>query len=127
VSQREADPQRALEPYALMARALEEAAEDAGGRAWIERVDRIAVPRGFWDYSDPGRLVAEATGAKGARTALAEIGVLQTSLFARACQALQAGEAEVVAVVGGEARHREKVAKRAGVEAPLSVQSGAFA
>lgn len=125
VSQREADPARALEPSALMARALEAAADDAGGRVWLERIDRIAVPRGFWDYPDPGRLVAEAVGAKGARTALAEIGVLQTTLFARACEALQRGEAEVVAVVGGEAKHRERQAQRAGVEAPWTVQRGA--
>ena len=125
VSQREADVERALEPSGLMARALEAAAADAGGPAWLERIDRIAVPRGFWDYSDPGRLVAETVGAAGARTALAEIGVLQTSLFARACRALQAGEAEVVAVVGGEAKHREKEAKRVGSEAPLSAQCGA--
>lgn len=123
-SQREADFERSLEPSALMARALEAAAEDAGSRTWLERLDRIAVPRGFWDYSDPARLVAEEVGAKGARTALAEIGVLQTSLFARAAEALQRGEAEVVAVVGGEAKHRAQQAKRAGSEAPTTAQPG---
>ena len=43
VSQREPDPERALEPVALMARALERAADDAGSRRWLERADAIAV------------------------------------------------------------------------------------
>ena len=48
VMQREDDPARAVEPVALMARALERAADDAGSRRWLERADAIAVPRGFW-------------------------------------------------------------------------------
>ena len=123
VTQRESDPTRAQEAPALMARALEAAADDAGSRDWLARLDRIAAPRGFWDYSDPARLVADAVGAKAARTALAEIGVLQTTLFARAAQALVEGEAEVVAVVGGEAKHRAQQFQRAGQEVPVTEQS----
>jgi acetyl-CoA C-acetyltransferase len=125
VTQREADPARAQEPVALMARALERAADDAGGRRWLERADAIAVPRGFWDYADPARLVAERVKCTRARTQLAEIGVLQTTLFARACRAIADGEAEVVLVTGGEAKHRSAVAERAGVDAPITGQSGA--
>jgi acetyl-CoA acetyltransferase len=100
VSQREPDPERALEPVALMARALERAADDAGSRGWLERADAIAVPRGFWSYADPARLVAERVKAARAKSQLAEIGVLQTTLFARACRAIAQGEAEVVLVTG---------------------------
>jgi acetyl-CoA C-acetyltransferase len=124
VSQREDDPQRSLEPVALMARALEAAAEDAGSRRWLERADAIAVPRGFWQYADPARLVAEAIGAKRARTQLAEIGVLQTTLFARACEAIASGAADVVLVTGGEAKHRASLAERAGGIAPVTEQVG---
>jgi acetyl-CoA C-acetyltransferase len=124
VTQREADPARAQEPVALMARALERAADDAGGRRWLERADAIAVPRGFWSYADPARRVAELVNAKRARTWLAEIGVLQTTLFARACTAIADGSAEVVLVTGGEAKHRSSQAERAGVAASISDRPG---
>lgn len=127
VSQREEDPSRASEAVELMARALECAAEDAGGRHWLEAVDAIAVPRGFWEYGDPGRLVAERVGAKRARTQLAEIGVLQTRLFGEACRAIADGRAEVVAVCGGEAKYRSHCAERLGREAPNTPQPDAQA
>ncbi|TMA27617.1 MAG: acetyl-CoA acetyltransferase [Deltaproteobacteria bacterium] len=124
VTQREADPARAQEPVALMARALERAADDAGSRRWLERADAIAVPRGFWSYADPARRVAELVNAKRAQTWLAEIGVLQTTLFARACAAIAEGRAEVVLVAGGEAKHRASQFERAGGEAPISDRPG---
>jgi len=124
VMQREDDPARAVEPVALMARALERAADDVGSRRWLERADAIAVPRGFWSYADPARRVAELVGAKRARTQLAEIGVLQTTLFARACAAIAEGSAEVVLVTGGEAKHRASLFERAGGEAPISDRPG---
>ena len=78
VSQRESDPARAVEPVRLMARALERAADDAGSRGWLERADAIAVPRGFWDYGDPARLVAEQVKASRARTQLAtELSIIE--------------------------------------------------
>jgi acetyl-CoA C-acetyltransferase len=124
ITQREADHARAQEPVALMARALERAADDAGSRRWLERADAIAVPRGFWDYADPGRLVAERVKTARARTQLAEIGVLQTTLFARACSAIANGEADVVLVTGGEAKHRASQIERAGGQAPISDRPG---
>lgn len=116
---READPARALEPVALMRVALERAAEDAGSRALLERADSIRAPRGFWDYTDPCRMLARDFGAK-ARTVVGEIGVLQTTLLRGAAQDVAAGRADVVLVAGGEARHRAQRARRAGVEAPLT-------
>ncbi len=127
VTQRESDPARALEPTALMARALEAAAEDAGSRRWLESADAIAVPRGFWSYPDPARLVADEIGAKQAKTWVAEIGVLQTTLFARACQAIRDGAADTVLVTGGEAKHRAMLAERAGGVAPLTEQEDTLA
>ncbi|MEM7411700.1 MAG: acetyl-CoA acetyltransferase [Myxococcota bacterium] len=122
VVQREADPSAAVEPVALMAQALEAAAADAGSREWLETADALAIPRGFWDYPDPGRWVAETIGAKQARTQFAQVGVLQTTLFAKACTAIAAGEREVVLVAGGEAKWRAAQAARAGVEAPVTDQ-----
>jgi acetyl-CoA C-acetyltransferase len=114
VEQRASDPESAREPVALLVAALERAAEDAGAGALLARADSILVPRGFWAYPDPGRIIAGAIGATAARTELAELGVLQTTLLGEAARAIRAGEAEVVLVTGGEARDRERVFARAG-------------
>jgi acetyl-CoA C-acetyltransferase len=124
VTQREDDPARAAEPLELMARALEAAAEDAGSRELLARAGAVLVPRGFWDYADPGRWLAQRFGASAARTTVAEVGVLQTTLFGRAGAAIASGSADVVLVAGGEAKHRQARAARRGVEAPLTRQVG---
>ncbi|RMD83260.1 MAG: hypothetical protein D6815_07050, partial [Candidatus Dadabacteria bacterium] len=80
VVQREPDPQQALEPLELMAQALERAAEDAGKRDLLARADSIRAPRGLWEYPDPCRLLAKRFGAQNARTEIAELGILQTTL-----------------------------------------------
>ena len=122
VRQREDDPRVALEPVALMAQALQRADDDTGAPALLTRADRILIPRGFWDYPDPGRLVAERVGAASARTLVAEIGVLQTTLLAEAIRAIAAGDADVVLVAGGEAKYRAARALSLGVEAPTTQQ-----
>jgi acetyl-CoA C-acetyltransferase len=127
VQQREDDPARAREPLALMGDALERAAEDAGSRALLARADSIRVPRGFWDYADPGRALAERFGAAAARTSVAEIGVLQTTLLGAAARDVAEGRADVVLVAGGEARYRAQRAQQAGVPAPLTRQAAGVA
>jgi acetyl-CoA C-acetyltransferase len=108
-----------------MSEALRAAGEDTGRPELLCDADRILVPRGFWDYGDPGRLVAQRLRASHARTVLTEIGVLQTALFARACQAIQAGDAEVVLVTGGEAKYRSLRAQVTGGEARTTPQADA--
>jgi len=120
--QREDDPLRAAEPLALMGAALERAAADARAPELLARADTICALRGFWTYPDPCRLLADRFGATGARTVVSEIGVLQTTPFARAASAIAAGEADVVLITAAEARYREVRALRAGVEAPLTAQ-----
>jgi acetyl-CoA C-acetyltransferase len=88
----------------LMTRALLGAGADAGPARLLEMIDRIAVPQGSWAYADPGRLVADAVGARSARTHLVELGIPQQSLINQAVAAVMAGESEVAAVVGGEAK-----------------------
>jgi acetyl-CoA C-acetyltransferase len=122
VVQREEDPAAAAEPYVLMLRALERAADDAGSRELLARADSIRTHRGFWEYRDPCRLIAEAVGATGARTEIAQIGVLQTTLFGRAAADIAAGRADVVLITGGEAKYRELRAQIAGTEAPMRTQ-----
>lgn len=123
VSQREEDPARAREPLELMIDALERAAEDAGTRALLARADAVRAPRGFWDYPDPCRLVAERFGAANARTEIAELGILQTTSLGRAAADIADGRADVVLVAGAEARYRALRAKIAGVDAPLTKQA----
>lgn len=127
VEQRRDDPRDAAEPWELMARALELAAEDAGSRRLLERASSIRVPRGFWRYGDPGRLVADRIGAAGAHTTLAEIGVLQQTLIGDACRAIASGREEIALVTGGEARYREQRARVAGVELVETQQPGVSA
>src|SRR5262245_15442725 len=124
VQQREDDPAKAREPVELMIAALEAAAEDAGAKALLARADRIAAPRGFWDYADPCRLIAERFGAAAARTEVAEVGVLQTTLLGRAAAAIVEGRADVVLVTGGAAKYRRQRASQTGREAPLTRQQG---
>jgi acetyl-CoA C-acetyltransferase len=80
------------------------AGRDAGSPALLAAVDRIAVPQGTWSLTDPARTVATRIGARGVRTHRYEIGVSQQEIINDALGAIQHGEADVVLVVGGEAR-----------------------
>lgn len=122
VEQRGLTPDESLEPVRLMIRALERAAADAGAPELFARADSIRIPRGFWSYPDPGRIIATAIGTPAARTVLAEIGVLQTTLLGDAARAIATGEAEVVLIAGAEARDRERVFARAGGTASYTEQ-----
>jgi acetyl-CoA C-acetyltransferase len=122
-SQRCDDPTDALEPFRLMVAASAAAGRDAGCPDLLSGLDAIRVPRGFWDYSDPGRLVADALGASSARTVLAQVGILQQTLIDDACRAIAAGVESSSLVVGGDTKYRSLRAKLAGVAAPDTVQT----
>ena len=125
VQQRIEEAGQGLEPVELMMEALRRAAADAGSEELLHRADRIEVPKGIWNYSDPARLVADGIGAKQAETVLAEIGVLQQTLLNRACNSIADGEAQVVLVTGAEAKYRSLRGQIEGVEVPESVQTDA--
>ena len=93
-------------PLDLMAVAAEKAAAEAGATALLPAVDLVLCPRGSWPSTDPARDLAARFGAGRARTLVAELGILQTTLFSRAVSAVSSGEADVVVVSGGEARRR---------------------
>ena len=122
VQQKNPDFTQALEPVALMERALRDAAADAGSQALLTRADEISVPKSLWGYRDPGRWLADAVGADGATTLLADFGITQQSFFTRACRRILAGEIGIALVVGGEARYRDQCAAKAGGQATESVQ-----
>jgi len=121
---RERDPRRAREALELMHEALEAAARDAGAPALLREADVIAAPRGFWPYGDPCRALADRIGARKATTIVAELGVLQTTLFGEACRRIANGEADIVLVVGGEAKFRSLRAQIEGVEVADSACDG---
>jgi acetyl-CoA C-acetyltransferase len=122
VQQKNPDFTQALEPVALMERALRDAAADAGSGALLTRADEISVPKSLWGYRDPGRWLADAIGADGATTLLADFGITQQSFFTRACRRILAGEIGIALVAGGEARYRDQCAAKAGEQAAESVQ-----
>ena len=103
----------AFDVAGLMREALAAARADAGSS--LAAPDLVLAPRGMWSHPDPGRAAALATGSPSVRSVIAEIGVLQTTLFQRAFAEILAGTASVVAIVGGEARYRSV---RGGEEAP---------
>jgi len=118
------EPGAGLEPIALMLDAVRAAAGDSGSDAILAEVGRIAVPAGNWRYSDPGRLIAEAVGATGARTSLVQVGIPQQTLFDDTYFAIRDGGLDVGLVVGGEAMRRATIARRAGIEATETEQTG---
>ncbi len=101
------DPLDCLEPYELMVQAVRNAAEDAGAAAIVEEIDSISVMHGFWDYPNPGKLIADALGCPSAKSILAELGILQLMLLSDLCQAIIAGEQQIGVLTGGEAKYRE--------------------
>jgi len=100
-----------LDHTGLMLAATLRALDDAGVEGTT--VDAIVVPRGSWSKGNPAGRIADEIGATTARTVIAELGITQTSAMRIAFDAIADG-ADVVVVVGGETRHRDAVAKRAG-------------
>ncbi|NQX87987.1 MAG: acetyl-CoA acetyltransferase [Halioglobus sp.] len=122
VQQKQADYRQALEPVALMEKALKAAAADAGNDKLLTRANEVLVPNSLWGYRDPGRILADRLGATRASTLLADFGILQQSLLNRACQRIQSGETEIMLVAGGEGRYRDQCAAKAGDELSVTVQ-----
>jgi acetyl-CoA C-acetyltransferase len=122
VQQKMEDFRQALEPVALMERALRDAAADAGSDELLARADEILVPNSLWAYRDPARILADRFGAASATTLLADFGILQQSLIDRACQRILAGETQVMLVTGGEGRYRDQCAAKAGEELAVTEQ-----
>lgn len=125
VSQCLDDPAVALEAWQLMEEATRRAAADAGAPALLSRIDAMRVPKGMWGYADPGRMVAKAVGSPDARSILADIGILQTTLLADACEAIQLGHEKIAVVLGGEARYRYLLGEKSGSPAFETPQSDA--
>jgi acetyl-CoA C-acetyltransferase len=116
VMQREDDPLKAREPLLLMIEAAQRAGEDCGAPGLLGKVERVYIPRGRWEYRDPGRAIARAIGAPSATMIVSEVGILQQSVIADAARRIARGEIDVALIVGGEAGHRLRTARKANVE-----------
>jgi acetyl-CoA C-acetyltransferase len=100
------------EAVELMVRAVTAAGDDCGVPAVLRAVQQVAVPRGTWSYTDPGRIIRDRIGAPDARTVLVDLGIPQQTLLNDAMAAIQQGALDVAIVVGGEAKARAARARR---------------
>lgn len=123
VGQRRADHEHALDAVGLMAEAARRMLPDALREIVLPEVDWVAATDGSAHTDDPARLVARAIGAPRARTVLAKVGVMQQTLVSEACRRVQAGEARLALVTGGEARYRAMRARAAGAS-PTPASAG---
>jgi acetyl-CoA C-acetyltransferase len=124
-SQHVDEPGSGLEALELMLAAARRAGEDSGAPGILRTVQRVAVPHGSWQYTDPGRIIARRIGAVGARTVLVGTGIPQQTLLNDAHTAIRDGTLDVALIVGGEAARRAAIARRHGVTAADTVQEGA--
>ncbi|HEY4331113.1 MAG TPA: hypothetical protein VGM78_01035, partial [Ilumatobacteraceae bacterium] len=122
VTQHEDDPAVALEAGLLMRQALELAGRDSGAPAILADADAVFIPRGTWGYANPAEVVVP--WKPGIRSVLADVGVLQQTLLNRACSMVASGAADVVLVVGGEAKHRALRGQISGEPAPERSTTG---
>jgi len=118
------DPLLSLEPCELMVRAVRRAAEDAGRDSLLRQADRISVPQGTWEYTNPAALIADSIEAKRARTVFVTVGILQLTLVSDACRAIASGAENVAIVTGGDARYRDLRARIEGVAVHNTPQNG---
>ncbi|MEU7811344.1 acetyl-CoA acetyltransferase [Pseudonocardia sp. NPDC049154] len=101
------DPAQALEPVELIRRAVFAAAADAGlPEGALGEVDALGVVQVVsWNYDDAGAAVAEAVGARRAKTSVSEVGGHQpVAVLTELARSVATGEAELAVVCGGEAQ-----------------------
>jgi acetyl-CoA C-acetyltransferase len=92
-------------PIELMVDAARAAADDAGAPGLLARVGWVAVVPGIYHWNDPGAIVAERLGCRGAASALSGMsGTSGQDLLGLACARIAAGQLDVALIAGGEAR-----------------------
>jgi acetyl-CoA C-acetyltransferase len=118
--QRDVDPADALEPAALMAEALEQAASDAGSRAALDRAQSVrVVGLVSWGYGDVGRAIAARLGIEPAESlTTATGGNSPQMLVTRTAADIQRGAVDVALVVSAETVSTRLRAAKAGVFLP---------
>lgn len=115
ITDRPDDPQRGLEPLALMEAAARGALDDAGIAA--TSLDTVAVVTNvFHDYGDTATMLADRLGARAARAIVTTWGGnTPQSLVSHLCDEIAAGRIHVALVAGGEAGATMRALGRAGI------------
>ncbi len=106
-------PTQALEPVALMAKALEAANRDGGGDLLhrIEAIDLVGLVS--WRYRNPVATLCQHLGINPAQQRNTSMGgETPTRLIHDAALAIARGEQAMVAIVGGEAMHAVNKARK---------------
>lgn len=117
--ERDVDPERALDPLALLELVARRAAEDAGiGDALWARLDRIAVPMILsWPLRNPARLLAERLGARPRDEIRSTVGGnMPARLANEAAREIRRGALDVALIGGAEAQASVDRATQLGVE-----------
>jgi hypothetical protein len=116
---RPADPAAALEPLALMAKAILAADADAGG-GFLARIDSIDVINLVsWRYDRVAKRLAERLGINPARAIYGHVGgETPTTRIHEAALRIMNGNSLVAIVTGGEAANAVSKAKAAGIDLP---------
>src|SRR5215470_10043085 len=118
------EPGSGVEALELMIAAARTAAADSGAPDLLRAVQRVAVPHGSWQYTDPARIIAQRIGAAGAQTVLVGTGIPQQTLLNDAYAAIRDRRLDVALIVGGEAARRAAIARRHGVTITDTAQDG---
>ena len=125
LTQRDVEPERALEPVAMMAATAQAAAEDAGlGPALLRRIDSLAVVNIFcWPYANAPRLLAERLGAHPSEEIVTTVGGNTPQwLVNETASRIAAGRVRVALLAGAEAVRSVMRARKGRV--PLDWSSG---
>ena len=110
-------PESVREPVDLMTEVVSDALADGAATSLASRLDLIVAVRGSWSYRDPARLVADAIGATGARTAItAQGGNSPLHAFNVICRRIAAGDLRCAVLMGGEAVYARRKLRAAGLK-----------
>lgn len=110
--QRFDDPHAGRDHVALTVEAVHAASADCAVPA--SQIDTLFALRGLWPLKYPAAAIARALGVHDAHTVDVQPGILQTTVFGRACDLVRDGKASFVLVAGGEAKYRDLRASIAG-------------
>jgi acetyl-CoA C-acetyltransferase len=128
LTQRDVEPERALDPVAMMAAAARSAADDAGGGArLLAALDRVAVVNLFcFPYGNLPRLLAERVGAHPREEVYTTLGGnTPQSLVDLTAARIARGDDGLVLLAGAEAMRTVGRARRARVRLPWGGGDGA--
>ena len=124
VTNRHPNPENVVDAIELMVRALERAADDAGNRDALACIDRLVVTQGQWRWPNPAALVADRVGAPRASTVFAmACGSTPQLLVHDAARRVERGDAQLVALCGGEWVHGRARLRALGRTLPVTVQT----